>query len=674
MFGIRRPLIVAALAVCVGLGSLVLSPGHAVASDALSSTDALWTRNALKAAEISRWVTASKFAKRIKHPLAAKLLTWRRLTAGANNTTFSEIDSFLKANPDWPYQRRLLRHAERLMPFTMTPEETFIWFANREPASAEGAMRLGAAHIVAGETEKGRQMIRRAWIDGNFTKADQKALYRRFRRILSRDDHIARMDRLLWNGKTSQARRMLYKVPADWQKLAQARFSLRRRRGNVDYLVAKVPSTLSGHLGLVYERLRWRRRKGKENAIDLLKGLPDALPHPELWWREKASLARQSLRKGHISEAYLMAKSHGLKPGGADYADAEWLAGWIALRFLKDHDVARQHFEQLYEAVNYPVSKARAAYWAGRAAEAKGGEASDEAAVSWYRKAAEHPFAYYGQLAFTRLRPGSSLTLPSPVSVAAAEAEAEAFKAHELVGVVKILHDVGERGLMRAFIQRLFELSDKPGWWSLTAWLAREAGRPDLAVRIAKRANRDGTALLDVAYPTLEPPALPKTAKNSPPEVPLTLAVIRQESAFRIDAKSRANARGLMQIIPPTAKTVSKGLKMRFSRVKLMTDPKYNMTLGQSYLGGLIQDFNGSYVLALAAYNAGPHRVKRWLKAHGDPRRSEVDAIDWVEMIPYNETRNYVQRVLENLQVYRLRLTETEVALGLADDLHFSEN
>jgi soluble lytic murein transglycosylase len=674
VFGMRRPLLAAALVGSLVLGPQVFGTSFAVASDPLSGADALWTRNALRAAELSRWGTASKYAARIKHPLAVKLLTWRQLTAGANGKTFTEIDAFVKANPDWPYLRRLLRHAERLMPFTMTPEETFIWFANRAPASAEGAMRLGAAHIAAGETEKGRQMIRRAWIDGNFTKADQKALYRRFRRLLSRDDHIARMDRLLWAGKTSQARRMLYKVPANWQKLAQARFSLRRRRGNVDYLVAKVPRELSGHLGLVYERLRWRRRKGKDNAVDLLKGLPDALPYPQLWWREKASLARLALRKGHISEAYTMAKSHGLAPGGADYADAEWLAGWIALRFLKDHDVARQHFEQLYEAVTYPISKARAAYWAGRAAEAKGGDASDEAAVSWYRKAAEHPFAYYGQLAFARLRPGSSLALPSPISVEAAEAEAEAFKAHELVSVVKLLRDVGERGLMRAFIKRLYEISDKPGWSSLTAWLARETGRPDLAVRIAKRANRDGTALLDVAYPTLEPPALPKTAKNGPPEVPLTLAVIRQESAFRIDAKSHANARGLMQIIPPTAKRVSKGLKMRFSRIKLMTDPKYNMTLGQSYLGGLIQDFKGSYVLALAAYNAGPHRVKRWLKAHGDPRQSEVDAIDWVEMIPYNETRNYVQRVLENLQVYRLRLAETEVALGLADDLHFSEN
>lgn len=642
-----------------------------VSAAPLSGADALWTRNSLKAATLARWATAAKYAERVEHPLAAKLLLWRRLGAAPNGTEFAEIDAFLKANPGWPRRRRLIRQAERLMPFDLAPDVTIAWFGERGPQSAEGAMRLGAALIASGKPAAGRTMIREAWIDGNFTKADGKALYRRFRKLFQSGDHIKRLDRLLWDGKTGAARRMLYMVPPNWRKLAQARYSLRRRRGNVDYLVRRVPRELQNDLGLRYERLRWRRRKGKDSAVELLSGLPDALPRPELWWREKASLARRVLRNGHISQAYEFASSHGLEPGGADYADAEWLAGWVALRFLKDYGVALNHFKNLHDAVKFPVSIARAAYWAGRAAEAKG---DDEAAVTWYREAAEHSFAYYGQLAFARLRPGKALVLPAPVGSAAREAEAEAFTNHELVAVVRLLNDIGERGLMRPFIERLYEISEQPGWQSLTAWLARGTGRPDLAVRLAKRANREGTPLLEVAYPTLEPPQLPRKAVAPPPEVPLTLAVIRQESAFRIDAKSHANARGLMQIIPPTAKRVAKSLNMRFSRIKLMTDPKYNMTLGQTYLGGLIEDFKGSYVLALAAYNAGPHRVKRWLKAHGDPRDAEVDAIDWVEMIPFYETRNYVQRVLENLQVYRLRTAETEVALGLAEDLHILEN
>jgi soluble lytic murein transglycosylase len=663
---LRRLVFVPALA-----GALLVGGVGLAGAESLSDADALWTRNALKAAKLSRWETAGKFANRVTHPLAAKLLQWRRLSAGVKDVTFADVDQFLAENPDWPYRHRLLRQAERLMSFDFGRDETLIWFAERGSVSAAGAMRLGAAHMAAGEANKGRAMIRSAWVDGNFTKADENALYRRFKRHLTRQDHIRRMDRLLWDGKSSAARRMLYKVPDDWKKLAQARYSLRRRRGNVDFLISKVPANLQDNLGLKYERLRWRRRKGKENAIDLLRGLPDDLPRPELWWREKASMARKVLRKGHITEAYEMAKSHGLKPGGAAYADAEWLAGWISLRFLKDFEVARAHFQAMHGAVEYPISLARAAYWAGRALEAKG---NDEGAVDWYRKAAVNPLTYYGQLAFAHLRPGRSLELPAAFATSAEPAEAEAFETHDLVQVARILHDVGAADAIKPFILKLFEISDTPTWRTMTAKLARDTGRPDLGILVAKRANRVGQPMPVVGYPVLDPPPLPRTAKSPAPEVPLTLAVIRQESAFRVGAKSHANARGLMQIIPPTARTVSKGLKMRFSRVKLMTDPKYNMTLGQSYLGGLMQDYKGSAVLALSAYNAGPHRVKRWIKAHGDPRDADVDAIDWVEMIPFTETRNYVQRVLENLQVYRVRLAETEVALGLADDLHFSEN
>jgi len=662
--GLRRGLLAPVLA-------LAVLACDASAAERLSDSDALWTRNAFKAGIMSRWQTAESFASRVSHPLAAKLLRWRMLTAAPKGVTFDDLDRFLSENPDWPSRNRLLRQAERLMPFDFGRDETLIWFAERGPVSAAGAMRLGAAKIAAGDEQAGREMVRRAWIDGNFTSADEKDLYKRFRRYLTRDDHVRRMDRLLWDGKTGAARRMLYRVPADWQKLAQARFSLRQRRGNVDFLVSKVPTQLQDDLGLVYERLRWRRRKGLDSAYELLKNLPADLPRPELWWREKSILARKALAKGHVSEAYEMAKTHGIDSGGAAFADAEWLAGWVALRFLRDFDVAASHFEAMHAAVNYPISIARAAYWAGRAFEAKG---ADEAAVEWYRKAAENPLTYYGQLAHARLRPGKALELSRPDDIHPDAKETEAFENHELVRAVRILRDVGVTDAVKPFILKLFEISEAPAWWAMTAKLAREAGRPDLGILVAKRSNRAGEAMPVIGYPVLDPPALPKRAEAPAPEVPLTLAVIRQESAFRIDAKSHANARGLMQIIPPTAKRVSKALKIRFSRVKLMTDPTYNLTLGQTYLGGLIKDFDGSLVLALAAYNAGPHRAKRWIKANGDPRDDEVDAIDWVEMIPFTETRNYVQRVLENLQVYRVRLAETEVALGLADDLHITEN
>ena len=643
---------------------------HATNADViLNSTDLQWTRRALEAASVSQWRTTSKLVRHIKNPIAKKFLKWKRLCHGPIDTKFSDVDAFLKENPNWPARQRLLRHAERLLSFDMQPKNILQWFNKRKPLSGAGWVHLGLAHIAVGELSKGRKIVQRAWIEGNFSKSDAKTFYRRIRKYLTKADHINRMDRLLWDGKVWAARRLIYKVPNGWKKLAQARYSLRRRTGNVDYLISKVPKDLQRHPGLIYERLRWRRRKGKDTAFNLLKDLPIHLPRPELWWREKAVLARIALKKGRIAQAYNITKSHGLKPGGAAYAEAEWLAGWIALRFLKDHAGALLHFKRMHSAVEYPISLARAAYWAGRAAAI----GSDKAAKTWFGRAAAYPLTYYGQLAFGHLSPNGSLPLPTSPWDESSKENNSKFSKNELVAVVKILDEVGEYGSMMHFIRKLYDVSPDPLWRAMTARLARASGRPDIAVRIAKRANRDGTSLLDFAYPILKPPALPKSAQRSAPEAPLTLAVIRQESAFRIDAKSRANARGLMQLIPPTAMRVSKGIKVRYSKKKLMSDPNYNMILGQSYLGSLIEGYKGSYILSLAAYNAGPKRVKRWIKAYGDPRASDIDAIDWIEMIPFTETRNYVQRVLENLQVYRLRLANHKITLGIMSDLHFYE-
>ncbi|MDD9878821.1 MAG: lytic transglycosylase domain-containing protein [Magnetovibrio sp.] len=657
------------LALIAALAGPAGAAGAADDAARLSDADALWTRNAFKAAGLGRWKTVGSFARRIQDPLARKLVVWRRLTGNSLGADFGEINQFLNDNPAGPRRERLRRRAEEAMPPGMAPDAIVRWFGDREPVSGSGRIRLGAAHLALGQTALGEAMIRAAWIDGNFPKRQARAFYKRYKRLLSQADHIKRMDRLLWTGRYGAARRMMFLVPKPWQGLAMARMSLRRRTGNVDFLISKVPKELLDHPGLVYERLRWRRRKNKDSAIELAKSLGAGLPYAEKWWEERAVLARRALRKGHVTDAYRIAERHGIKPGGAAYAEAEWLSGWIALRFLNEAETAETHFEHMFEAVNYPVSIARGAYWRGRAAEARG-KADD--AVTWYRKAADHPLTYYGQLAFARLRPGRSLKLPGVVKLP--DGPLEAFDAHELVKVIGILADIGAHDHVRHFVNRLMELSSEPLWWARTARLAGLSGRPDLSIRIAKKADRSGTPLPREAFPVLKLPPLPETHVNGPVEVPLVLAVIRQESAFRITALSHAGARGLMQIMPATAKVVSKGLKMRYSRVRLTSSPKYNLTLGHAYLADLVKEFNGSYVLALAGYNAGPHRARRWIKQHGDPRKAEVDSIDWVEMIPFDETRNYVQRVLENLQIYRLGLAKTEIALGLEEDLHFSSN
>lgn len=642
----------------------VAAAGVQTPVQAMSEAEQVWFRNAIKAIKAHQWKSVGRFASRIETPLARKYLAWSVLNKYNPATSFELIDQFLAENPGWPLRYKLLRRAEELMPSVLTPAEVVAWYGERAPVSAVGRGRLAGALLALGQTEKAVAMIRTAWLEDDFPRSEEKSFYRKFRKHLTRRDHILRLDRLLWDGKQSAARRMFPKVPKEWVALAQARIHLRQRSGNVDRLISKVPASLKDHPGLAYERMRWRLRKGKDNALDILDQLPTDLIRPDVWWSDRATLARRALSKGLVSVAYNGVNNHGLTEG-ADFAEAEWLAGWISLRFLNEADTAFTHFENMYKAVKYPISRSRGAYWAGRAQEAKG---EAEKAKRWYQWAAEYPTTYYGQLAFAKLRPGDSL--PIGEGPFYDDAPDEAFENNELVQVVRLLSTVKETDLIRPFIRHLYDLNSDPVWRLRTAHLARQNQRQDLAVWIAKRSSRDGLELPSVGYPTLSPPSLPSALGVKPVEMPFVLALIRQESAFRVDAKSPVGARGLMQLMPRTARLVSKSAKLRYSKPRLISDPNYNMTLGQVYLAELLENQNNSYVLALASYNAGPSRANRWLREFGDLRDKDVDAIDWVEMIPFDETRNYVQRVLENLQVYRTRLADPEVALSLGEDLH----
>lgn len=631
---------------------------------ALEQQDAQWTRKALKTMDLGDWNATGRYARRVKDPTARRFLAWNVLSNSNNVATFDLIAAFLRESPDWPHRRQLLKRAEETMGSKISPADKITWFTENEPVSATGKSRFAAALLATGKTEEARKLVRQTWVSGNFPKAEEKAFYRKFRKLLTREDHIRRLDRLLWDGKYGATRRMLRHVSKSWQALAQARYSLRRRTGNVDALIKRVPQSLKGDPGLAFERLRWRRRKGKDDAVSILLSPPDDLVRPELWWKERATVVRRLLVKGHVSEAYRVVSDHRVSNGAA-FADAEWMSGWIALQFLSDHAKALEHFSKMFAAVKYPISRARGAYWSGRAMEAAD---KDEEANAWYAKASAYSTTYYGQLALAKIKPGQSLSfIDDPVPTSEQYLE---FDQHELVKVVRMLGEIGEHDRIKPFIRQLYELSPDAGWRKLTATLARLNQRQDLAIWVAKRSSREGQELMNSGYPTLDPPVIGKGGSAIPPEKPFVLALIRQESAYRVDAKSPASAQGLMQLMPRTAKNVAKGLKVKFSRLKLTQDPDYNMMLGQTYLAEVLSRFGNSYVLALSAYNAGPHRVKQWVRQFGDPREKDVDAIDWVEMIPFDETRNYVQRVLENLQVYRTRTAETEVALRLESDLH----
>lgn len=646
----------AVVALIVALGVLGFATG--TAAGALSPKDRPAAEAAFKAIQAGDWKAARRLADGAADPLVGKIVRWLDYTRADGGGGFEEISTFIAENPHWPNQTLLQRRAEEAMPASLSEGAVLAWFKDRQPASTDGLIRYGAALLASGDAERGRAVLREAWINANFGGLQERTFYKHFRKLLTAEDHWRRLDRLLWDGRLGPARAMLSKVDPGRRALAEARIILTTNTGGVERALRRIPAELRNDSGLVYERLRWRRRKGLDGpARELLDGAPPNLVRPEKWWNERAILARRALQDGHVSEAYRMARAHGLAEG-ADLAEAEWLAGWIALRFLGDARDARGHFVAMFKAVNFPVSLARGAYWAGRAAEALKDQTAAEA---WYRTAARHPASYYGQLAAVRLEPGRAFSLPAePLP---APAEFEAFDSHELAGAARILSELGEVDRLRPFVLALSAISESPGWYALTAALARARGRPDVAIAVAKRANRAGSHVVHAGYPTLDPPAAAAISGHNGVEMPLVLAVIRQESAFAPEAESPAGAKGLMQLLPATARGVAKELNVPYSPENLIRDPDLNVRLGQSYLRALIEDFAGSYVLALAAYNAGPARARAWMRANGDPRDPAVDVVDWIEMIPFEETRNYVQRVMENLQVYRGRLNETEVAL-----------
>jgi soluble lytic murein transglycosylase len=641
----------------------LLSSGLPAFATELSSSDRQAGFRAFQAAKNGDWGQARSISRQIQDPLLQKILIWSDISRTSSEATFNKIADFVENNPDWPRQRRLRRLAEEALNPETHPKRVVSWFARFEPVTTVGRFRYGEALLALGLTEKGQGEIRKAWVEGKFSKAEEQKFLAQFGKFLTPKTHVERLDNLLWAGEHQQALRMMPRVESNYRALAIARMQLRQMTSNVDASVASVPKVLQDDPGLVYERLRWLRHKDQDlSARALLAAYPLDHAKPKLWWRERSILARRALAEGHYSEAYRISSDHTLTQG-VEYADAEWLAGWISLRFLDEPNLALSHFERMYNSVKYSISRARGAYWAARAAQAVGRQ---DLSTQWLHAAAHYPTAFYGQLAIAQIEPGKDLQLPPDPKPSAAEVSD--FHSNELVRAVRVLATLNQTNAERSFLYQLGDLRNTTGWNALVASLASAHGHLDLAIANSKKAIHIGHPLIKHGYPRI---SVPNVGHPLPykVETPLVLAIVRQESAFRAGAVSSAGARGLMQLLPSTAEQVAKSLKISYSRESLTGDPNYNLRLGQAYFSKLLNDFNGSYVLALAAYNAGPHRVKQWMRANGLPGESVPQSIDWIELIPFGETRNYVQRILENLQIYRRTLNQTELTLALERDL-----
>lgn len=606
----------------------------------LSSDDTALFSKALVAMDRAKWKRALDLTRKAQDPLLHTIAKWRWLSANDGLFSWEQARDFHTGHASWPFAERRQALAERRMPPDLPASDVRDWFERFPPVTGPGQMRYAEALAAVGADVDVAAEAQAAWRTGSFQSAEVRSFLRRYGRHLGDADHVARLDRLIWERQWGAARAQLRRVPADIRLLGTARIRLGRRSDGVDAAVARVSPALLSDPGLVFERARWRRRSGMhERALELLFDPPAELgERPDRWWFEVRLHARRLINDQRFGDAYRLVSAY-LSLDGVPGVEADWLAGWIALRFLDDPAAAGRHFRDMHDAVAMPVSIARAAYWAALSA------AGDEKAGDWLDEAARYPATFYGQMA-ARCR-GRPIVLPRLPA-----ADGARWASLPEVRAMLLLADGGRHHHARRFARQLAETAESLAEVRSLYDLLHAAGHTHLGLAMLRKATRSGLYVPGLAFPN-DVHAGAFAAVNDGVETALLLAVARQESAFQVGARSSANARGLMQVLPSTAKFVARRERMRYDQVKLSTDAAYNVAIGSRYLAGLLADYDQSYPLALAGYNAGPGRVKRWIRRYGDPRNGTIAMLDWLELIPVNETRNYVQRVLEGLAIYR---------------------
>lgn len=566
---------------------------------------------------------------------------------------------------DLPRFKTTKRRVESELSFADAPETILGWFAVAPPSTGKGDLLKADALIrsnvaVPEQTAKIQAGWRRAWLDYD----EEDAFLGRHRARLRPEDHIARARFLMAYEGYSAARRMVARLPADEAKLLSARLKLRGFQAGVDAAVEQVPAALKTDPSLTLDRAYWRRKRKLDDAAMLLLK-PDldamALERPQRLWKERHFWARRLMKQQKYERAYGLARHHNLTPKSSNgtpstsavrvaFAEAEWLSGWIALRFLDRPAAAYGHFQTMFNSVTTPVSRTRGAYWLGRTALALQDE---ELARYWFRRAAGMPHRYYGRLAAEMLDEPPTVMALSVSDVRPAEADALYSALLERIDTrhLRLLKEAGRDDLVGVFISDMAWKQTAPEDVYLLSRLGAALGRPDLPLKVAKKLELEGIVYSDAGYPTI---ALDKSLKRL---APLMHAVARQESVFNPTVVSRAGAQGLMQLMPATAKRTARKHNLPYRFTKLTDDPAYNMQLASHYLDFLAGTFEDTTPLMVAGYNAGENAVLRWTRDYGLPSDNSVDAIDWMERIPYSETRNYVQRVLEALVIYQEKLS-----------------
>jgi soluble lytic murein transglycosylase len=626
----------------------------------LSESDLANFRQAVASAKRGDVSGARTGIAAIDDPLAKKAAIWVLADLCGPSLTFFEADRAQRELKDWPRESRRIAAAEKLIETSgKSPREIVDWFAGREPQTAQGAMALASAYRSLGDAPKAAGLIRSWWRDRSFEVEPQRAMLTRFGDVLTVDDYARRADILLYGAQGPAARELIPLLPADQQAAAQVRIAFRSDSSGAVAQADALPASVAQSPGVAFERAAYLRRKGLDTlAQALLPNFPKEIVTPEQAdrvWDERHRLVLAALKNGDGKAAYAAAADTGLT-SGADAAEAEFYAGWLALTRLKDPERAARHFANLDRIGSSPITQARAWYWQGRAAEAMN---DHNAANDFYAQASVHYATFYGQLAGEKL--GQKLTLASDPTITAADRNR--FERREAVQAMRLFYDQGLRDLFRTFALNLDDMLPSAAEEALLVDAMRGYGDQDTSMKVARAAAQRGFLLPERAYPYRAPPQAMNAAEPA-----LVLGITRQESGFDPLVRSGVGARGMMQLMPATAQIVARKTGVSYSP-SMLDEPEYNMKLGSSFLGSLVDQFSGSYVMAVAGYNAGPGRPTQWSSYCGDPRGGTTDPLDFIECIPFSETRNYVMRVMEGMQVYRAKLHGGSAPITLSSDL-----
>jgi soluble lytic murein transglycosylase len=639
----------------------------------LSEDDADRIRDAVRAIAAGGLTKGKALRDQITDSAGRKLIDWYLYRGGYG--TAEEIRTFMAANPTWPDRALLAQRAEEALFYrSASPSDAKAFFADTPPTTGVGLATLAAALAAEKDEAAAKAAAVKAWVEFDIPDAHEADVLERIGGLLTEADHKRRLDRLLLSNsrwaserreRAATIRRAIARLSAPEKKKAEARLAVFLRAKNAHKLLSKLaPEALAKEWGLAVHKAQALRRQNKDEAawkILLAEPEPTLPIKPDGWWEERRANAYAALRAGKAATAYALVRAPGQLHINS-HNDACFLAGWLALRHLNDAKKALPHFQALAKSADGPLSRSRAHYWLGRTWEALGNPSK---ARESYRTASLQVDTFHGQLARLKLDPGASALKIGPPAAPTIE-DITRFNGLDTVHAAVLAHKAGlDRSLFWAFLIHLRQHLKTEAEVAMLAHLAEALGDTQIAVRIGKHGVGRGFNLIYYAYPVHRLPAY--RPLRDPPETAVILAVARQESEFNTATMSGAGARGILQVMPLTARHICRSYKIRCDIPRLMKDAAYNTMMGSAYISDRMDEFNGSYILAIAGYNAGPGRAREWIREFGDPRDPRVDPIDWIHRIPIQETRNYVQRVLSNIQIYRARLGEAEAVRLNAD-------